>query len=279
MPSGIAPPTRSDGEEHQHELESASFHSTKSSSRRPRGDGDDPAARRAHGQRSDRRRTPRGSSCSRRRTARATASSGRRARRPTSQLNTFMPDLGPFKSKLTFLKGIKLNPALQNGMLGGTVGSEHARGTGGMLTGRPLKSGTQFKSFGNTTSGWGSGQSLDQYLVGEAAAEHDLPELAGRRPRARHRGARAHLVRRRGHADPAARGSEGRVRDAVRHDDRRDRDDRSGDGAPVGAAQERVRREQRRDRRGSRRSSASPTATSWTRTWRRCATSRSGWSA
>jgi len=58
------------------------------------------------------------------------------------QLNTFTPDLAPFKSKLTFLKGIKLNPALQNGMLGGTVGSEHARGTGGMLTGRPLKSGT-----------------------------------------------------------------------------------------------------------------------------------------
>jgi hypothetical protein len=35
-----------------------------------------------------------------------------------------------------------------------------------MLTARPLKAGTQFKSFGNTTSGWGSGQSLDQYLAG-----------------------------------------------------------------------------------------------------------------
>jgi hypothetical protein len=84
-------------------------------------------------------------------------------------LNTFTPDLTPYKSKLTFLKGIKLNPALQNGALGGTVGSEHARGTGGMLTGRPLKSGTQFKSFGNTTSGWGSGQSLDQYLATKLA--------------------------------------------------------------------------------------------------------------
>ncbi|HET9930398.1 MAG TPA: DUF1552 domain-containing protein, partial [Polyangiaceae bacterium] len=29
----------------------------------------------------------------------------------------------------------------------------------------PLKSGKQFKSFGNTTSGWGSGISLDQYLA------------------------------------------------------------------------------------------------------------------
>src|SRR6185436_7836759 len=84
-------------------------------------------------------------------------------------LNTFTPDLAPFKSKLTFLKGIKLNPSLQNGALGGTLGSEHARGTGGMLTARPLKSGTQFKSFGNTTSGWGSGQSLDQYLAGKLA--------------------------------------------------------------------------------------------------------------
>src|SRR5688572_26101062 len=26
-------------------------------------------------------------------------------------LNTFTPDLGPYKSKLTFLKGIKLNPS------------------------------------------------------------------------------------------------------------------------------------------------------------------------
>ena len=81
------------------------------------------------------------------------------------KMNTFTADLEPWKSKLTFLKGITLNPALQTGMLGGTVGSEHARGTGGMLTGRPLEAGTQFKSFGNTTSGWGSGQSLDQYLV------------------------------------------------------------------------------------------------------------------
>jgi hypothetical protein len=81
------------------------------------------------------------------------------------KLNTFTPDLEPFKSKLTFLKGIRLNDSLQNGALGGTLGSEHARGTGGMLTGRPLKAGTQFKSFGNTTSGWGSGQSLDQYLA------------------------------------------------------------------------------------------------------------------
>jgi hypothetical protein len=88
-------------------------------------------------------------------------------------LGTLTKPLEPLKSKLTFLKGIRLNDALQNGALGGTLGSEHARGTGGMLTGRPLKSGTQFKSFGmvgqTTTSGWGSGQSLDQFLVEKLA--------------------------------------------------------------------------------------------------------------
>lgn len=81
------------------------------------------------------------------------------------QLNTLTAPLQNFKNRLTFLKGIKLNNSLQNGALGGTLGSEHARGTGGMLTARPLNPGTQFKSFGNTTSGWGSGQSIDQYLA------------------------------------------------------------------------------------------------------------------
>ncbi|HEY3500156.1 MAG TPA: DUF1552 domain-containing protein [Polyangiaceae bacterium] len=73
--------------------------------------------------------------------------------------------LEDWKSKLTFLKGIRLNDSLQNGALGGNLGSEHARGTGGMLTARPLNAGRDFVSFGNTTSGWGSGQSIDQYLA------------------------------------------------------------------------------------------------------------------
>jgi hypothetical protein len=81
------------------------------------------------------------------------------------QLNTITSPLEAYKSKLTFLKGIRLNDSLQNGALGGTLGSEHARGTGGMLTARPLNSGSEFVSFGNTTSGWGSGQSIDQYLA------------------------------------------------------------------------------------------------------------------
>jgi hypothetical protein len=81
------------------------------------------------------------------------------------QLNTITKPLEPFIRKLTFLKGIRLNDSLQNGALGGTLGSEHARGTGGMLTARPLNPGSEFMSFGNTTSGWGSGQSIDQYLA------------------------------------------------------------------------------------------------------------------
>lgn len=80
-------------------------------------------------------------------------------------LNQLTAPLEPFKDKLLFLRGIRLNDSLQDGALGGTVGSEHARGTGGMLTARALKSGTDFVSFGNTTSGWGSGQSIDQYLA------------------------------------------------------------------------------------------------------------------
>jgi hypothetical protein len=84
-------------------------------------------------------------------------------------LNTLTKPLAAYQQKLTFLKGIRLNDSLQNGALGGTLGSEHARGTGGMLTARPLNAGTEFQSFGNTTSGWGSGQSIDQYLAAKLA--------------------------------------------------------------------------------------------------------------
>ena len=93
------------------------------------------------------------------------------------QLNTLTTPLEPFKDRLTFLKGIRLNDALQNGALGGTLGSEHARGTGGMLTARPLNAGREFVSFGNTTSGWGSGQSIDQYLAEHVGGETTFKSL------------------------------------------------------------------------------------------------------
>lgn len=92
-------------------------------------------------------------------------------------LPMFSAPLDGFKDRLLFLRGIRLNDALQNGALGGTVGSEHARGTGGILTGRPLKSGTDFISFGNTTSGWGTGQSIDQYLAEQLAPPTTFPSL------------------------------------------------------------------------------------------------------
>ncbi len=93
------------------------------------------------------------------------------------ELGALVSPLEPFKDKLTFLKGIRLNDSLQNGALGGTLGSEHARGTGGMLTARPLNSGTEFESFGNTTSGWGSGQSIDQYLAERIGTATTFPSL------------------------------------------------------------------------------------------------------
>lgn len=93
------------------------------------------------------------------------------------QLGPLAAPLEPFKDKLTFLRGIRLNDSLQNGALGGTLGSEHARGTGGMLTARPLNPGTEFVSFGNTTSGWGSGQSIDQYLAERLAPPTTFPSL------------------------------------------------------------------------------------------------------
>ncbi len=62
------------------------------------------------------------------------------------------------------LDGIRHCPAVvgDNGFNGGLNGSEHARGIGGLLTARPLGTGT-FQSF-MATSGWGSGISLDQHL-------------------------------------------------------------------------------------------------------------------
>ena len=75
-------------------------------------------------------------------------------------LNTLTSMLQPYKSKLTFVRGVQLNAAVRNG----GSGSMHARGTGGMLTARPLGAGS-FRSFAGNTSGWGTGQSIDQYLV------------------------------------------------------------------------------------------------------------------
>ncbi|HEX2736239.1 MAG TPA: DUF1552 domain-containing protein [Polyangiaceae bacterium] len=80
-------------------------------------------------------------------------------------LNEYTKPLAGFEQKLMFLKGIRHVPAVvgDNGFNGGLNGSEHARGTGGMLTARPLSSGN-FKSF-MATSGWGTGISIDQQIA------------------------------------------------------------------------------------------------------------------
>lgn len=73
--------------------------------------------------------------------------------------------LANHQDKLLFLDGIRHCSAVvgDNGFAGGLNGSEHARGTGGLLTARPLGTGT-FQSF-MATSGWGSGISIDQHLA------------------------------------------------------------------------------------------------------------------
>ncbi len=72
--------------------------------------------------------------------------------------------LAAHEQELVFLNGVRHCPAVvgDNGFNGGLNGSEHARGMGGLLTARPLGTGT-FQSF-MATSGWGSGISLDQHL-------------------------------------------------------------------------------------------------------------------
>ncbi len=73
--------------------------------------------------------------------------------------------LEPHADKLLFLDNITHNPTVvgDNGFAGAMNGSEHARGIGGLLTARPLGTGT-FQSF-MATSGWGSGISIDQHLA------------------------------------------------------------------------------------------------------------------
>jgi hypothetical protein len=66
--------------------------------------------------------------------------------------------LEPFKSKLIPLGGIHM-PLADSGF-----GSHHTRGVGGLLTGRPILSGT-FQSAGPPTAGWAAGISLDQHLA------------------------------------------------------------------------------------------------------------------
>lgn len=66
--------------------------------------------------------------------------------------------LEPHRSKLLVLGGV--NMALADS----GFGSHHTRGMGGLLTGRPILSGT-FMSAGPPTAGWAAGISIDQHIA------------------------------------------------------------------------------------------------------------------
>ncbi|WP_437923645.1 DUF1552 domain-containing protein [Sorangium sp. So ce291] len=74
-------------------------------------------------------------------------------------LSPLLQPLEPFKAKLIPLRGINMNVVVNS-----NIGSEHARGIGGLLTGRALLRGN-FKSFNSSNAGWSSGISLDQHIA------------------------------------------------------------------------------------------------------------------
>lgn len=83
---------------------------------------------------------------------------------PTGTENNFtlsplLQPLSPFKAKIIPMRGVNMNVVVNS-----NVGSEHARGIGGLLTGRALLKGN-FKSFMSTNAGWSSGISLDQHIA------------------------------------------------------------------------------------------------------------------
>ncbi|WP_438030679.1 DUF1552 domain-containing protein [Sorangium sp. So ce233] len=74
-------------------------------------------------------------------------------------LSPLLQPLEPFKAKLLPLRGINMDVVVNS-----NIGSEHARGIGGLLTGRALLRGN-FRSFNSSNAGWSSGISLDQHLA------------------------------------------------------------------------------------------------------------------
>lgn len=74
-------------------------------------------------------------------------------------LSPLLRPLEPFKAKLLPLRGINMDVVVNS-----NIGSEHARGIGGLLTGRALLRGN-FRSFNSNNAGWSSGISLDQHLA------------------------------------------------------------------------------------------------------------------
>jgi hypothetical protein len=76
----------------------------------------------------------------------------------TFTFGRILAPLEPFRAKVLALGGI--NMALADS----GFGSHHTRGIGGLLTGRPILSGT-FESAGPPTAGWAAGISIDQHIA------------------------------------------------------------------------------------------------------------------
>ena len=73
-------------------------------------------------------------------------------------LGRILKPLEPYRSKLLLLGGVHMALADSG------FGSHHTRGIGGLLTGRPILSGT-FQSAGPPTAGWAAGISIDQHIA------------------------------------------------------------------------------------------------------------------
>lgn len=78
----------------------------------------------------------------------------------TFELGRILKPLEPFRDKLLVVGGLNMPLAAQG------FGSEHTRGIGALLTGRPILEGT-FDSAGQPNAGWASGISIDQHIAKE----------------------------------------------------------------------------------------------------------------
>lgn len=85
-------------------------------------------------------------------------------------LGRILAPLEPFRDKLLILGGLNMPLAAVG------PGSEHTRGIGGLLTGRPTLEGT-FESAGQPNAGWASGISIDQQIARSLPAETPFRSL------------------------------------------------------------------------------------------------------
>ena len=194
-------------------------------------------------------------------------------------LNTFTPDLDALQEQAHLPEGHQAEPVAAERRAGrdARVGARARHGRHADRRGRSSR-GRSSRASATRRPGWGSGQSLDQYLAGKLAPNTTFPSMqlgvhvrdTEVRARISYAGADMPIPPREDPKDVFAplfgmpTGGRGRPIRRWR-----------GCGRSARACSTRPTPR----RRGSRTSSAGPTATSWTPTWPRCATSRSGWSA